>query len=141
LEDVTSAQRKEFVPLFENYVMDTYLNRLQSTNVEAAKRALKNKVTYDASGLATVYSTVQLETLAEPLQVNYGLHKVAHCWKLYDIIIDNVSTMAAYRDQFNKTMNESGYANLVCELKPKQSAAETISRYFAMISRSPLGVS
>ena len=69
---ITPAQRNEFVPLFENYVMDTYLSRLQSTNVEAAKRALKNKVTYDAPGLATVYSTVQLETLAEPLQVNYG---------------------------------------------------------------------
>jgi phospholipid transport system substrate-binding protein len=119
---VTPVQRKEFVPLFENYVMDTYLNRLESTNVEAAKRALKNKVTYDAPGLATVYSTVQLETLAEPLQVNYGLHKVGQVWKLYDIIIDNVSTMAAYRDQFNKTMNEGGYAKLVLELKPKQSA-------------------
>jgi phospholipid transport system substrate-binding protein len=120
---ITPAQRKEFVPLFENYVMDTYLSRLQSTNVEAAKRALKNKVTYDAPGLATVYSTVQLETLAEPLQVNYCLHQVGHGWKLYDIIIDNVSTMATYRNQFNKAMNEGGYANLVRELKPQQSAA------------------
>jgi phospholipid transport system substrate-binding protein len=121
---LTPVQRKEFVPLFADYVMDTYLGTLQQSTVEAASRALKDKVGYDGSDRATVYSEVHLPTLAEPLAVNYSLRKGADGWKLYDIVVDNVSTMANYRYEFNKTMNSGGYAKLVNDLhrKPASSA-------------------
>jgi ABC-type transporter MlaC component len=35
---------------------------------------------------------------------------------LYDIAIDNVSTMASYRDEFNRIMNDGGYSKLVDRL-------------------------
>jgi phospholipid transport system substrate-binding protein len=120
---LTPAQRKEFVPLFENYILGTYLNTLQQNTVEAASRALKDKVTFDGPDLAAVSSEVHLKMVQEPLQVNYQLRKEGRGWKLYDIVVDNVSTMASYRDQFNKTMNSGGYAKLVSDLRAKQSTA------------------
>ena len=119
---LTPAQRRQFVPLFRDYVMDTYLNRLQTTTVEAARKGLQDKVTYDGPDDAKVHGLVKMPELAEPLNVDYALHKASGGWKLYDIAIDNVSTMASYRDQFNKTINEKGYAALVNELKTKQLA-------------------
>lgn len=120
---LTPAQRKEFIPLFTDHVMDTYLGTLQQSTVDAAGRGLKDKVTYDGTDRATVYSEVKMPSLADPLAVNYSLRKNADGWKLYDIVVDNVSTMANYRDEFNQTMNNGGYAKLVSDLRSKQAPA------------------
>lgn len=122
-KSLTAAQRKQFVPIFTDHVMDTYLGTLQQGTVEAASRALKDKVTYDGADRATVYSEVHMPALAEPLAVNYSLRKAADGWKLYDIVVENVSTMANYRDSFNKTMNDGGYDKLVSELSSKHPPA------------------
>ena len=119
---LTPTQRKQFVPLFESYILGTYLTTLQQNTVEAASRALKDKVMFDGPDLATVSSEVHLKMVQEPLQVNYQLRKEGGGWRLYDIVVDNVSTMASYRDQFNKVMNSGGYTKLVSDLRAKQSA-------------------
>jgi phospholipid transport system substrate-binding protein len=115
-KSLTPAQRNDFVPLFTTHVMDTYLGTLKQNTVDAASHGLKDKVTYDGTDRATVYSEVTLPSLADPLAVNYSLRKGAGGWKLYDIVVDNVSTMANYRDEFNKTMNDGGYAKLVSDM-------------------------
>jgi phospholipid transport system substrate-binding protein len=120
---LTPAQRKEFIPLFTDYVMDTYLGTLQQNTVEAANHALKEKVSYDGSDRAMVYSDVHLKALADPLAVGYSLRKGEGGWKLYDIVVDNVSTMANYRDTFNRTLNNGGYTKLVEELRTRQISA------------------
>jgi phospholipid transport system substrate-binding protein len=120
---LTPAQRKEFIPLFTDHVMDTYLGTLQQSTVDAAGRGVRDKVTYDGTDLATVYSEVKMPSLADPLAVNYSLRKNADGWRLYDIVVDNVSTMANYRDEFNQTMNSGGYAKLVSALRSKQASA------------------
>jgi phospholipid transport system substrate-binding protein len=121
-KSLNPAQRKELVPLFSDHVMGTYLATLKQSTVEAAGHGLNDKVTYDGADRATVYSDVRLPSLAEPLAVNYSLRKAADGWKLCDIVVDNVSTMANYRDEFNKTMNEGGYAKLVSQLRTRQPA-------------------
>jgi phospholipid transport system substrate-binding protein len=122
-KELTPAQRKEFVPLFTDHVINTYLSRLQQSTVEAASHALKDKVGYDGADRATVYSVVRLPILADPLAVDYLLRKGEGGWKLYDIVVDNVSTMANYRDEFNKTMNNGGYLKLASDLRSKEAAA------------------
>jgi phospholipid transport system substrate-binding protein len=120
---LTPAQRKEFVPLFTDHVMDTYLGTLKQSTVEAASHALKDKVNYDGKDRATVYSEVHLPSLAEPLAVKYSLLKAHGRWWLYDIVVDNVSTMANYREEFNKVMNDGGFAKLMSQLRSKTPSA------------------
>jgi len=122
-KSLTAAQRKEFVPLFTDYVMDTYLGTLQQNTVEAASHALKDRVGYDGADRATVYSDVHLKNLADPLAVNYSLRMGDGGWKLYDIVVDNVSTMANYRNEFNQTVNNGGYVKLVNNLRTRQVSA------------------
>jgi phospholipid transport system substrate-binding protein len=124
-KSLTPAQRKEFVPLFTDHVMDTYLGTLKQNTVEAASHGLKDKVSYDGTDRATVYSEVRLPALADPLAVNYSLRKGSDGWKLYDIVVDNVSTMANYREEFNKTMNDAGYSKLESDLRAKPATSPT----------------
>jgi phospholipid transport system substrate-binding protein len=116
---LTPAQRSEFVPLFESYVLATYLTTLQQNTVEAASQGLKNDVTYDDPRTAAVHGDVHLAMVQDPLHVDYMLCKTPAGWRLFDIVVDNVSTLANYRDQFNKIINADGYDQLVQGLKSK----------------------
>jgi ABC-type transporter MlaC component len=60
---LNTAQRQQIVPLFSNYVMDTYLSRLQTTAVEAAGKGLSDRVTYHASDDAIVHGEVRMPSL------------------------------------------------------------------------------
>ena len=122
-KSLTPAQRQEFVPLFTDYVMDTYLGNLKDSTVEAASHALGDKVNYQPPDIASVPSVVHLPAIADPLNVQYMLRKGPSGWRLYDIVVDNVSTMASYRDQFNTTLNNGGFDKLVSQLKQKSAGA------------------
>ena len=116
---LTAVQRKEFVPLFEDYVLATYLTTLQQNTVEAASHGLKEQVTYDDPQTAAVHGDVHLAMVQDPLHVDYMLHRTPAGWRLYDIVVDNVSTLANYREQCNKIINGDGYDKLVAGLKAK----------------------
>lgn len=118
-----AAQRKTFVPVFQDYVLATYLSTLQQNTVDAASHALKDDVKYNDADTAAVPSEVHLPMLQDPLAVTYMLHKQSSEWRLYDIVVENVSTLANYRDQFNKIINSDGYDALVAGLKAKKLPA------------------
>lgn len=118
-KSLTAAQRQAIVPAVEDYVLATYLTTFQQNTVEAASHALKNDVKYDDPETAAVPSEVHLAMVQDPLQVTYMLHKTSAKWMLYDIVVDNVSTLGNYRDQFNKIMNADGFDPLLAGLKSK----------------------
>jgi phospholipid transport system substrate-binding protein len=116
---LSAAQRKEFVPAFEDYVLATYLTTLQQNTVEAASSGLTDKVTYDDPGTAAVHGDVHLQMVQDPLHVDYMLCKTPAGWRLFDIVVDNVSTLGNYREQFNKIINSDGFDKLLEGLKTK----------------------
>jgi phospholipid transport system substrate-binding protein len=120
---LTDAQRREFVPTFTDYVMDTYLGTLKQNTVESAGHGLKDKARIDGPGLATVFGEVRMPNLADPLNVEYSLRRDGGTWKLYDIVVDGSSTMATYRREFNQKMNAGGFDQLEAELKRKIALA------------------
>jgi len=120
---LSAAQRKEFVPAFEDYVLATYLTTLQQNTVEAASSGLTDKVTYDDPGTAAVHGDVHLQMVQDPLHVDYMLCKTLAGWRLFDIVVDNVSTLGNYREQFNKIIDTDGFDKLLVGLKTKHLPA------------------
>jgi phospholipid transport system substrate-binding protein len=118
-KQLTAAQRKELVPAFEDYVLATYLTTLQQNTVEAASSGLSDKVTYDDPKTAAVHGDVHLQMVQDPLHVDYMLYKTPAGWRMFDIVVDNVSTLANYRDQFNKILDSEGFDKLLDGLKTR----------------------
>jgi phospholipid transport system substrate-binding protein len=42
-------------------------------------------------------------------------------WKVYDIVVDNISLVNNYRSQFHRVIVQSSFENLVRRMKEKQS--------------------
>lgn len=129
---LTPAQRAEFVPLFATFIQDAYLSKLADSTVRKVQdeaRTAKISFTHervDGSDYAEVFSDIALTDQKDPLQVNYLMHRRDGTWLIYDVTVDAISVIANYRNQINRVINNSGYDQLVVELKSKQAQLEQL---------------
>jgi phospholipid transport system substrate-binding protein len=56
----------------------------------------------------------------EPIAVNYKLRQASGDWKIYDVVIENISLVNNYRSQFNRVIARSSYDELIRKMKDKQ---------------------
>ena len=112
--DLTPKQRAAFVPLFKDFLGQVYLGRITSHDVE--------KVPFTRETLDKDYAEVDTKVLAgngDQVSVVYLLKRTDGDWKVYDLIIDNVSIVNNYRAQFDRVISDSSYQELVTRIKKK----------------------
>ncbi len=119
---LSQEQRSEFVPLFKNLMEAVYMSRIESYSGQEIK-FLKEKS--DNSDYAEVYTSIAQQG-AQPINVNYRLKRTDQGWKVYDVVVDGISLVANYRNQFNRIINSKGYAELVQQIKAR--SGEVASR-------------
>jgi phospholipid transport system substrate-binding protein len=111
-------QRQEFAGVFKTFIEDSYLSKI---NDYAGQQVEFIKTTNDGPQYAQVYTNI-VQPGKDPIAVNYRLADENGQWKIYDVTVDAVSIIANYRNQFNRVMNNQGYAKLISDLKSKQAA-------------------
>ena len=55
-----------------------------------------------------------------PVTIVYKLHSVDNEWKVYDLVIEDISVVNNYRSQFDRLIARSSFADLVRTMKEKQ---------------------
>ena len=76
----------------------------------------------DDAKTVTVKTSI-LQAGGQPIAVDYSLEKQADAWKVYDIVIEGVSLVVNYRDQFNQEIRQNGLDSLIKKLADKNKAA------------------
>jgi phospholipid transport system substrate-binding protein len=128
--ELSPAQRAEFVTVFTRFIENAYLSKLQDYSVKKVAEELPSvnirftRETFDGPDYAQVYSTVTLREQKDPIELNYLMHLVGGRWKVYDVTVDAISVIANYRNQINRSMNQSGYDQLVADLRAKTSGLQ-----------------
>ncbi|MCL4471974.1 MAG: ABC transporter substrate-binding protein [Gammaproteobacteria bacterium] len=59
-----------------------------------------------------------------PIPIDYSMQKNAEGWKVYDVVVDNVSLVTNYRSSFNSEIRQSGIDGLIKTLADKNRTAE-----------------
>lgn len=112
----TAAEQEEFVGLFTDLLERAYVNNIESYTDE--------KFVYVGEKLDGNYAEVNSKIVTskgEEYTVNYKTHLVGSEWKVYDVVIENISLVNNYRSQFNRVIAKSSYEDLVRRLKEKQA--------------------
>ena len=112
----TAEEQREFVE-----VLASLLRRSYADNIEAYTGQI---VLYTREREDRNYAEVDTKIVIEnrpPFAINYKLHSVDKEWKVYDLIIDDISVVNNYRSQFDRVIAKTSYADLVRILKEKQS--------------------
>lgn len=53
---------------------------------------------------------------AAPITIDYRMEKQAGGWKVYDVLVDNVSLVTVYRNSFNSEVRKGGIDGLIAAL-------------------------
>jgi phospholipid transport system substrate-binding protein len=64
-------------------------------------------------------TTVMLKPGQQPIKVDYRMRWVDGRWKVYDVIVEDISLTGNYRNQFNRIINSHGFPELVHMLQDK----------------------
>jgi phospholipid transport system substrate-binding protein len=112
---VSPQQQKEFVKAFTGLLEDAYLDKIES--YEGQKVQFINE---RQDNNAAQVDTKIIDHRGQEFSVDYRLHNVNGSWKVYDVIIEEVSLINNYRSQFNRVLAKSSFDELLQRMKEKK---------------------
>lgn len=120
----TPEQQESLIKEFRSLLVRTYAVSL--TQYRDQKVEFKPLKLEPGAKDATV-RTIFLQSGREPITVDYGMHKSAAGWKVFNITIEGVSLVENYRSTFNEQIRKSGIDGLIKTLSERNKAAESKS--------------
>ena len=109
-------QRTEFVTLFRALVFRSYLNRIRSADeaytIEYEGEEAKGRKAASVSAVAKT-KKAEIELVFHLLTSN------GKTWVVEDIVIDEVSLVENYREQFNRIIAKDGFLTLLQKMADK----------------------
>lgn len=108
------AQQKEFIALFEQILEKSYIDKIFSYTNEKIEF-------YKESMLSEGQAEIQTKviTSSKEIPIFYRMIKKDNVWKVYDVVVENVSLVQNYRTQFNDILNKNTPEQLLEILRKK----------------------
>ncbi len=111
----TPDEKQEFVTLFTNLLEVSYADRI---NLYKGQRVVFTREEVD-DDYARVESKI-INKKQEKFSVAYKLQrKEGGDWRIYDVVVENISLVNNYRSQFNRVITNASYKELIRRLKAK----------------------
>jgi phospholipid transport system substrate-binding protein len=111
----TKPEQTEFVSLFTDLLERAYIGKIESYSGE--------KILYTGEVVDGQYALVRSRIITRrrtETALDYRLHKPDGQWKVYDVLIDNVSFVSTYRSEFNRMLQSSTWQDLMDRLRKKR---------------------
>ena len=110
----SGGEQNQVVHEFSKLLVRTYSNAI------ANLRDLDVQVRDSRSnGPSDVTVRTQMVGRAKPVAIDYSLSSGGGGWRVYDVSVEGVSLVTAYRDEFNGIVGSSGVPGLIASLKQK----------------------
>lgn len=114
----TPAQQKQLVDEFRGLLVRIYSSAID------VYRGQTMKVLPLRAGRDATEVTVRNQYIREgqpPVAVNYAMIKTPTGWKIYDISVEGISLVLAYRSEFESIIRASGVEGLIKRLQEKNA--------------------
>ncbi len=111
----TPEEQGEFVKVFTDLLEDSYLDKI--------KPYVGEKFVYLRETQNGNFSEVTTKTVprkGKESAINYKLHSANGDWKVYDLVIEDISVVNSYRSQFNRILTTASFDELLKRLQEKR---------------------
>ena len=115
--NMTVEQRKEFVPLFRQVLEKAYIDKILDY---ADEKVIFERETMSSKTQAEIHSKVA--TASKEIPITYRVLLKDGSWKVYDVVVENVSLVLNYRNQFNEILAKDTPAQLIETLRKRVAA-------------------
>jgi phospholipid transport system substrate-binding protein len=112
----SAAEQQQFVRLFTNLLENSYIGQIEAYSGE--------KINYGRESVDQNQADVETKIVTkkgEEVSVNYKLKADGGNWKVYDVVIENVSLVNNFRNQFNRMLAKGSFADLITQLETKST--------------------
>lgn len=116
-----AGQRKALTVEFRSLLVRTYANSLTAYRDQTVSFKPGNKPA--EGGGVTVRSQIN-KPGGQPIALNYSLEKAGDAWKVFDVIIADVSLVTSYRSSFADEVERGGVDGLLKSLREKNRRRE-----------------
>ena len=114
----TTEEQSEFAQLFAGLLENAYLKQIEAIKHE--------QVTFGREridGKAAEVETSVLTKENKELSIDYRLISTNGQWRVYDVVIEDVSLVNNYRSQFNRLLAKMPFDQLLRDLRARQTVA------------------
>ena len=111
---VGAEEQDRFVRLFTELLEKSYADQIDSYDGD--------KILYGRENVAQDQAEVDTKIVTkkgEQISVNYKLRAAGWDWKIYDVVIENISLVNNFRSQFNRILANASFAELLKKLESK----------------------
>ncbi|MGH7848506.1 MAG: MlaC/ttg2D family ABC transporter substrate-binding protein [Candidatus Binatia bacterium] len=120
-KSLSPHEQHEFVEAFKGLLEMAYVALIES---QGGGKILYQREAREAES-AQVNTTI-VTRKGEGFSVDYRMRLLDGAWKIYDVVIGNISVVNNYRSQFSRVIAKSSYGELLDKLKEKQSQASVM---------------
>ena len=119
--NASAEQRKRFVDAFYNSLLYTYGDAMVDFTGDRLK-VFPTKAD-PAADRATVRTEIKRSN-GTKVAVNYSMRKVNGAWKAWDVVIDGISYVKSYREDYGAEVQQKGLDSVIGRLEAKAAAAK-----------------
>jgi phospholipid transport system substrate-binding protein len=114
----TPQDQKEFVKSFTELLIDSYSDTIASYRGEKIHYLGES---HDA-GSARVKTAIS-NSRGDDYRVEYRLHRTSDGWKVYDVVIEDVSLVNNFRSQFTRRLSNNSFEDLLQTMRTRAMSA------------------
>lgn len=109
-KQATEEQQKEFTSLYKQILINTYWIRM---NQYAGERVEYISVSSDRDGYATVDTIIVRDKNDVEIPLSYRMKRFVDVWYAYDFVVETLSLVQSYRNEYNATIKNYGIDGLL----------------------------
>lgn len=118
-KDRSSEEQKEFLKLFKQLLFNTYISRVESTATPTTRTRYEGEQIEGRYALVKTWVTNDKEP---DFEIDYRLILGDSGWKVYDVVVEGMSLVNNYRQQFASILNNRSFPDLLMQLREKVRA-------------------
>jgi phospholipid transport system substrate-binding protein len=117
----TPTQKSAFTKEFKELMINTYANSLLEYSDQEIKVINQPALTPDETEV--VIKAQVISKNAQPVAINFMLHKVGQNWLAFDVSIEGVSVVTNYRASIKEEIRTKGIDGMIAEVAKKNTNA------------------
>jgi phospholipid transport system substrate-binding protein len=122
--NATPAQQQALVDAFRSLLVNTYTSALNEAS-SLLDKTLEVKPVQTKGNDATVRTVVKGPG-RPPVAIDYRMQNSSG-WKVYDVVVEGVSLVTTYRNEFNEQVRKAGVDGLIKTLEAKNRSVASKS--------------
>ena len=109
------GKQQEFVAAFSQLLEDGYADQIEAANGD--------KIVYGRDRREQNFAEVDTKVISskgEETSITYKLQLAGGEWKVYDVVVENISLVNNYRSQFQRVLSTASLDELIVRMKEKK---------------------